>query len=119
MVVSGAKHIFGYTPLSPYFVRATGTTQFRVSGKGSLHVSRKVDFGNNGDVAFGCIIYNFFGLFLGVESTVRFAVVFAGVTSDDCFCSVSTDFSQFRVFFDFQTPTLIVGDMPVEAVHVM
>ena len=84
-----------------------------------MHVSRKVDFGNNGDVAFGCIIYDFFGLFLGVESTVRFAVVFAGVTSDDCFCSVSTDFSQFRIFFDFQTPALIVGDMPVEAVHVM
>ena len=119
LIVSGTKHIFRYSPLSPYFVRATGTSQFGISGKGSLHVSRKIDFGNNCDITFGSISYYFFRLLLGIEATVRFAVVFTGVTSDDCFCSLGTYFCQLRIFLDFQTPTLVFGNMPVKTIHIV
>ena len=82
-------------------------------------MSRKVDFGNNCDITFGSISYYFFRLFLGIEATVRFAVVFTGVTSDDCFCSLGTDFCQLRIFLDFQTPALVFGNMPVKTVHIV
>ena len=119
LIISGTKHVFRYSPLSPYFVRTTGTTQLRISGKGSLHMSRKVYFRNNGYVTFCSIFYNFFCLFLRIESTVRFTVILTGVASDDGFRSIGTDFCQLRVFLDFQTPSLVVRDMPMQTVHVV
>ena len=119
LIVAGTKYIIGYSPLSPNFIRSTGTTQFRISGKGSQHVSRKVNLRNNSDITFCGIIYNFLSLFLCIESTIGCIVIFTGVTSDDRSRSLRTYFRQLRIFLDFQTPSLIVSDMPVQTVHVV
>ena len=82
-------------------------------------MSRKVNLGDNRDITFGSIRYYFLSLFLRIETTIRFAVIFTGVTSDDCFCPLGTDFCQLRVFLDFQTPTLVFSNMPMETIHIM
>ena len=88
LVVSGTQYVVRNAPLGPYLIRTAGTTQFRISGQCSLHVSRQVDFRNDGNVAVCRILYDFLGLFLGIETTVRLAVVFAGVTADDRFLAL-------------------------------
>ena len=82
-------------------------------------MSRKVNLGDNRDITFGSIRYYFLSLFLRIETTIRFAVIFTGVTSDNCFRSLRTYFRQFRVFLDFQTPTLVFSNMPMETIHIM
>ena len=70
-------------------------------------MSRKFDFGNDRDKTVCCIFYHILDLFLRIETAIfrSFAI--------DTF---GTDLCQFRIFFDFDTPTLIVRQMPVHAV---
>ena len=82
-------------------------------------MSRHIDFRNNSNETFGCIGYNFFGLFLGIETTDRCTVEFTGTGSCDCFLTVGTDFGQFRIFFNLDTPSLVFGEVPVEVVDVV
>ena len=71
------RHIVRCRKTPPYAIlplRTACTSQFRISRKRRLHVSRKVDFRNNSDITF-CSISTIFGLFLVIETTVRLAVV--------------------------------------------
>ena len=86
-VVSGTKHLIRYSPYFPNLIRSTCTSQMRISGQCSLHMSRKVDFRNNSDITICSIRYDFSGFFLSIETTVRFSVIFTGITSDYSFRS--------------------------------
>ena len=77
VIITCTKYIVRYTPLSPYFVRATGTTEFRISVQSSLHVSRKVDFRDDSNVLVSCISDDFLDLFLSIETFVRNTIVLA------------------------------------------
>ncbi len=91
----------------------------RIRGQCGLHVSGKVYFGNDGDVSFGGIGNDILRFFLGVEAFVGLAVILAGVSSDDGFLAFGTYLREPRIFLDFQSPTLIFGEMPMQAVHVV
>ena len=39
--------------------------------------------------------------------------------TDDRSASLGTDLCQFRIFLDFDSPTLVFGQMPMEHIHVM
>ena len=83
-IVTNAKYIFKYSPVFFYFIRTSRTTQFRVSSQSSNHMSGQVYFRDDVDIAFLCIVYNFFNLFLCVETSIRCAVIFTGVVSYYC-----------------------------------
>ena len=85
LIISGTENIVRNTPLTPYFIRTSGTSQFRISSQGSLHVTGQVDFRNNGNVTFCCISNDFPGIFLSIEAAVRLSVVFAGIAADHGF----------------------------------
>lgn len=88
-------------------------------GGDSLHVSRHINFRYNRNMTFGSISYNFFCFFLCEESTIRLAIIFSRVMSDNRFRSFRTYFSQFRTTLDFDSPSLVFRQMPVETVDVV
>lgn len=79
----------------------------------------KVDFGNNSDITFGCISHNILDFFLGIEAAIGLAVILARVMADNSLLAVGTDSSQFRTFLDFDAPALVVGKMPMQAIHIV
>ena len=79
----------------------------------------EVDFGNDGDVAFGCIAHDVATFLLSVIASVGNTVILSGVVSDDGFGAFAADFNEAGVLLDFHTPTLVVGEVPVETIDVV
>ena len=46
-------------------------------------------------------------------------VIFSGIMSDDCLRAFGTDSGQLRTFFDFNSPSLIIGQMPMKTVDIV
>ena len=86
-------------------------------------MSRHFYFGNNVDVFTCSISYYIFYLFLCVIPSVFFSVEYLRiiyiVIVYQCLFTFRTDFCQFRIFLDFDSPSLIVRQMPVENVHLV
>ena len=78
-----------------------------------------VDFGDHGDVALLSVLHNLARLLLGVETAVGNAVVEVGVSAKDGTRTLRTDGGELGIFLNLYAPTLIVGQMPVEDVHVV
>lgn len=103
------------------FVWAAGAPVLREDVKHGHRVAGDFDFGNDGDVALGAVVDDFFSVFLGVESAVHsvFAVVSGAggrqVKSDAGSPCALLD--EFGVFFDFDTPCLVFGEVPVEDIQ--
>ena len=119
LVVAGAEHVVRHAPHLPNLVRTAGATQFWISRKGSLHVSRQVDLGHNRDVAVGSILHDVANLLLCVEASVRLAVILARVVADDGLCALRTNLGEQRILLYLDAPALVVGEVPVEAVDVV
>ena len=119
LIITGTQYIVGNAPLCPYFIRTACTSEFWIRGQGCLHMTRQVDFRNNRDISFCRIGNDFFRLLLRIESAIRFAVVLTGVMADYSFLALRSDFRQFRILFDFDTPTLVFRQMPVETVDIV
>ena len=108
-----------------------------VVAHGSQHVARHIYFGNHIDAALTGISHHIFYLFLSVESAVHlFAIYFAiavgrhhHVGIVPCFgaseanavllivSAPSTFLGEKRVALDFDAPSLVVGEMPVEFIE--
>ena len=71
LFIPAAQHVGEDSELSCHFIRTSGTAQLRIRSEGSQHVSRHIYFGDDGDIAFGCISDDFLGFFLGVISADR------------------------------------------------
>ncbi len=88
--------------------RITRTGILRIAGQRCNGMSGQFDLRNYGDITTFCIFDNFFNIFLSVKSTMNRAVfVFAP----------GTNLGQFRIFLDFNAPSLVFGEMPVQTVH--
>ncbi len=114
-----AKDLIGDSPSGPDFVRASGTAEFRVTGESAHHVTWKVNLRNDNDAESGGIGDDVLHLLLSVVATVADAVVAAPVLLDDGPVPERSHLGEFRVLFDFSTPSLIIGQMPVEAVELV
>ena len=119
-VVAGAEHVVRYSPHFPNLVRAACTAIFRVCCKSCLHVAGKVNLRDYRYVALCCILNNLAALLLCVEErTVVFAVILGAVASDDSLIALCSDGSQLWVLLYLDAPTLVIGQVPVEAVEVV
>ena len=82
----------------------------------------KLNLRYNLDVALGCICYNLAALLLCVEvGAVRLACVVAAIyaVGNPVVVACSADTRQKRVFLYLDTPALVIGQVPVEAVHLV
>ena len=75
--------------------------------------------GNDVDAAFCRIAHHFAQLFLRIVASVRCVVEESCVATDDGMASLGTNLVQSRIFLALNAPSLIVGEMPVEGVHVV
>ena len=84
---------------------------------------RYINFGDNGDIAVLSVFYNFLYLLLNVVSAIGFAVELMGFIfeqmPDKRFFTHWTYLSKARIFFDFYTPPLVIGEVPMELIEVM
>ena len=80
-------------------------------------------FGDYIDIFACSISYYFFYLFLCVISSVFYSVEYLRIVHIiiiyQCLFAFGTDLCQFRIFLDFDSPSLIVRQMPVENVHLV
>ena len=109
LVVAGAEHVVRHAPHLPNLVRTAGATQFWISRKGCLHVSRQVDFGHNCDVAVGSILHDVANLLLCVEASVRLAVILARIVADYGLCALRTNLGEQRILLYLDAPALVIG----------
>ena len=84
-------------------------------------MSRHFYFGNYIDIFVGRISYDLFNLLLCIIPSMLYTVkylrvVYIIIVYQRLF-PLGADFCQFRIFLDFDSPSLIVRQMPVEDVH--
>ena len=118
-VVAGAEHVVRDAPHGPHLIGPSRTPEMGVGGKCGLHVAGKVYLGYDGDVSVGGIVDHFLDLLLSVEAAVRCAVILAWIASDDSLLASGAYFGEQGIFFNLHAPSLVVGKMPVETVHVV
>ena len=90
----------------PFALASAG--DFRIGTADSSSMARHVEFGNDHDVAIGCIGNDLLDLFLGVERSGCFRVV---PVADSSFGG------QLRITLDLDAPARFVGQVPVEDVQ--
>ena len=76
-------------------------------------------FGYHRDITFGSIAHYLAHIFVGIISAIRQWLVFSRIKSEDFPFAYGTFLCQFRPTFHFNTPGLIVRQMPMEVVKFM
>ena len=117
--IAHAEHIVADAPPADDVVGTTRAAQLRIGSQGALHVAGHLDFGNHLDVAFGSIANNLAGFLLREIAGIGDGVVRTEVTSDHRALANGTDGGEFGILLDLDAPALVVGEMPVEGVHVV
>ena len=118
LVVADVQHIFGDTSRDTNFIRAIGeATQLWIGSKGSHHVTRHVDFGDDFDVSFGSISHN---LAQVIEGVIHAATIFRVVKEPTINAiahkrafTTASHLGEFGIFGNLDAPTLVVGQVPV------
>ena len=82
-------------------------------------MSRHVNLGYNHDMAVGGILNNVASLLLRIKTAMRLSIKRSGIVINHRFGAKSGYFGEARILFYFDTPTLIVGKMPMKTVDVM
>ena len=72
-------------------------------------MSRQINLRNNGDITFCRIFDDVLYFLLRIKTTVWFSVEFP----------FGANFGQLRVFFNFDTPSLVISQVPMEGIQVM
>ena len=119
LLVAEAEHVQIDAPSVSHLVRTSRASELGIGGESSLHVSRHVNLGDDGDVSLACVLHDFASLILSVESAVFSLVVHHRVESDDGARTLRSNARKTRILLYLDSPSLIVGEMPVKDVHVM
>ncbi len=80
---------------------------------------RKVYLRNNCDAKTRSIVHNFTYLVLSIEASMTHMVKLIPLLADHGTVSPCANLRQTRIFLDLDSPTLIIGKMPVKPVHLM
>ena len=112
------------TSVNAHLIFLTGVAaELGVRSNCRYHVTGKVNFGDNFNVARLCISYNFAKVFLAVPHTTT---VFCIVVERLSVANIAerrrangAHFCEFGVFGNLNAPALVVGQVPVEAVHLV
>src|SRR5580765_8383590 len=79
---------------------------------------RHFNFRYDGDKSLRSIINHVFDLLLSIETSRTLVIVsFSRISTNDGSISECTNFSKAWIFFDFYSPSLVLGKMPVEIIH--
>ena len=70
-----------------------------------------LDFRNDIDATFFCILYHFFYIFLSIKPAVRSRVIIIPLFAYHGFVTDTSNFCQSGIFFYFQSPTVSVDQM--------
>ena len=123
LLFSYTKNILRNAPLLPYFIWSSCTSQLRVCCKSCLHMTRKVDFRDDLDALCSSIGNNLSDLVLSVPHsfTVWCSVISLAVVdmTNECLFSDRTYLSEFRIFLDLHSPSLVVSEVPVKSVELV
>ena len=90
-----------------YFVGRADAAQLRVCRQCRLSMSRHIYLRNHRYISLGSISYHFFDLFLRVETAVLI------------FPSPSANLCQIGILFNFDSPSLVVCQMPMKMIQPM
>ena len=121
-IVTDVQHVFGNTSGHTNLVGAIGVAaQLWIGSKGSHHVSWHVDFRDDLDVSLSSISHNLAQI---VEGVVHAATIFC-VVKEVWICTIThkrtfttaTHLGQLGIFGNLNAPTLVIGQVPVQAVH--
>ncbi len=117
--IGNIHNVGAYSLHNPDFVWIFGVAceNFRICGNSSLSMSRYVDFRYHfNETVFG-VSDNFLDIFLGIVAGVRDSVRSVCTPAERSASSGCANFGQLRIFLDFDSPALVFGEVPVEAVH--
>ena len=98
------------------------TTELRVCCHSRNEVPRHVDFRDDFDVALLSVGHDILNFFLRIEvRTVLFVSPVVAMVNvyRPRVCACGTNGSEFGITLNFYAPTLVVGQVPVEAVHLI
>ena len=120
----GAIHLIEYSPRTRHVISRIGRARkLRIRGYGSDGMARHFDFRDDRNVFAGCISHYLFYLFLSIISSDFFPVkdlrIVGIIVIYQSFFSFRTDFHQFGELFNFNSPSLIIRQVPVENVHLV
>ena len=119
LLITTTQHFIEYTKTSRYLVRSACTSQLWIRCQCGHHVTRHVNLRYDGDETLSSITHNFLGLFLCIESADRYSVVFIGSGRSNGFLPIGADFRQFGIFLNFDTPSLVLRQMPMEIIDIV
>ena len=123
LLLSGAEDFVSHAPSSPYIIRSSGTSELRICGKSSEHMAGKVDLRDDVDTLCGSIIDDLADLLLAEPAafSVWSAVIYLALEkmAYESFLSYGSDFCELWIFLDLYSPSLVIGDMPVEGVQLV
>ena len=119
--LADAKYLFTYPPASPNLIILTLTSELGIAGQSGLGMSGHFDFRNDCYLACCGISNNVTNLLLCIKSPMGNTVILLTmiVMSDDAFLSLRADAGEFGITANFDSPALIVGQMPVEIINFM
>ena len=117
-IVAGAVHVGFYAPGRRNDIPFTLAAEVRIGCERSGGVPRHFDFGDDRDEPFCGILYDVADFVLRVETAVGNRIFrCVGFGLQVAAVAERADFGQFGVLFDFDPPTLVVGQVPVETIE--
>ena len=76
----------------------------------------KIDLRDNCNASFGCISDDIAKLLLGIETAIALSIGL--IAAEDLGAvSICSDLGELGILLDFDSPALVLGEMPVETVH--
>jgi len=116
--VSHIKNFIMYTEFAWYFDLFSARPQPRIRCDCCTGMSRHTHLRYYRNMAFSCIIHNFFQIFLCIKTAMTFTVIhLTSKMIDFRRIPESSYFRQLRILLYFDTPSLVISQMPMEDIH--
>ena len=118
----GTINIIENTPTAFHLKRPSGTGIFRICCQCRHAMSWHFYFRNNFHKTLLGVCHHFFDIFLCIKSAITLSVPLCRIIphiSHNRFFTVTSDGSQFGIFLDFDTPSLVISQMPMKDVQLM
>ena len=124
LVVAHVENVVGDTAVNAHAVRLVGVAaEFGVGSHCGHHVTGKVYLGEDFDVARLSIVHHFLEVFLGVVVAAAVLCIVeelgAIAGAGERACAHGTHFCESGILGHVNAPALVVGQVPVEAVHLI
>ena len=119
LLLAGTEDILEHAPVALHLVGTARAAQFGIGLQRSQHVARHVNLGNHRDIAFLGIAHDFLQLLLRETAAVGRTVVNRRVAAQYRVVALRALLYQLRIAVNGHAPALVVGQVPVETVHIV